>query len=53
MSVDMELGRLRFNRDFLQNAARPDYVLLTKKMQTDTELEGFYNRWEDRHQAIP
>ena len=51
MSVDMGLEGLRFNRNFLRNSARPDFVLLTNDSMTDTEIEEFYNRWEARHRG--
>ena len=51
MSVDMGLEGLRFNRNFLRNSARPDFVLLTNDSMTDTEVEEFYNRWEARHRG--
>ena len=51
MSVDMGLEALKFNRNFLRNSARPDFVLLTNDSMTDTEIEEFYNRWEARHRG--
>ena len=51
ISVDMGLEGLRFNRNFLRNSARPDFVLLTNDNMTDTEIEEFYNRWEARHRG--
>ena len=51
MSVDMGLEGLKFNRNFLRNSARPDFVLLTNDSMTDTEVEEFYNRWEARHRG--
>ena len=49
MAVDMEKDALRFNRNFLRNSAQPDFVLLTNESMTDTEIEGFYTRWEARY----
>ena len=51
LAVDMGKDGLRFNRNFLRNSARPDFVLLTNESLTDSEIEEFYNRWEQRHRG--
>ena len=51
MSVDMGKDGLKYNRNFLRNSARPDFVLLTNENMTDTEIEDFYNRWESRYRG--
>ena len=51
MSADMAKDSLRFNRNFLRNSARPDFVLLTNESMTDNEVEEFYRRWEERFQG--
>ncbi len=51
LAVDMGKDGLRFNRNFLRNSARPDFVLLTNENMTDAEIEEFYNRWEARHRG--
>ena len=52
MSVDMGRDGLRFNRNFLRNSARPDFLLLTNESMNDVEVEEFYNRWEARHRGV-
>lgn len=51
LAVDMGMDGLRFNRNFLRNSARPDFVLLTNENMTDAEIEEFYSRWEARHRG--
>ena len=51
LAVDMGQDGLRFNRNFLRNSARPDFVLLTNESMNDTEIEDFYTRWEARHRG--
>ena len=51
MAVDMGRDGLRFNRNFLRNSARPDFVLLTNENMNDVEIEEFYRRWEARHRG--
>ena len=51
MAVDMGRDGLRYNRNFLRNSARPDFVLLTNESMNDVEVEEFYNRWEARHRG--
>ena len=50
-AVDMGRDGLRFNRNFLLNSARPDFILLTNESMNDVEAEEFYNRWEARHKG--
>ena len=52
MSVEMGRDGLRFNRSFLRNSARPDFLLLTNESMNDVEVEEFYNRWEARHRGV-
>ena len=52
MAVDMGRDGLRFNRNFLRNSARPDFLLLTNESMDDVEVEEFYNRWEARHRGV-
>ena len=52
MSIDMGRDGLRFNRSFLRNSARPDFLLLTNESMNDVEVEEFYNRWEARHRGV-
>ena len=52
LSVDMGQEALRFNRNFLSNSARPDFVMLTNDVMTDAEVEDFYERWEARYRGI-
>ena len=51
LAVDMGKDGLRFNRNFFRNSAQPDFVLLTNESMTDSEIEDFYNRWEDRYRG--
>ena len=51
LSVDTGLDALRFNRSFFKNSAQPDVVFTTEETMTDTEIEDFYHRWEDRYQG--
>lgn len=51
LAVDMGRDGLRFNRNFLRNSARPDFVLLTDENMTDAEIQEFYNRWEARYRG--
>ena len=51
MAVDMGKDGLRFNRSFLRNSARPDFVVLTNESMNDVEVEEFYRRWEARHRG--
>ena len=48
MAVDMGQDGLRFNRNFLRNSARPDFVVLTNETMTDNEIKDFYDRWDAR-----
>ena len=48
MAVDMGQDGLRFNRNFLRNSARPDFVVLTNETMTDKEIGDFYDRWDAR-----
>ena len=50
-AVDMGKDGLRFNRNFLRNSARPDFVVLTNETMTDAEVEDFYNRWDARYKG--
>ena len=50
-AVDMGKDGLRFNRNFLRNSARPDFVVLTNESMTDAEIEDFYNRWDARYKG--
>ena len=52
MSVDMGKEALRFNRNFLSNSARPDFVMLTNDVMTEAEVEDFYERWEARYRGV-
>ena len=51
LAVDMGKDGLRFNRNFFRNSAQPDFVLLTNESMTDSEIEDFYNRWEERYRG--
>ena len=51
LSVDMGKEALRFNRNFLSNSARPDFVMLTNDVMTEAEVEDFYERWEARYRG--
>ncbi len=51
LSVDAGLDALRFNRSFFKNSAQPDVIFTTEETLTDTEIEDFYHRWEDRYQG--
>ena len=51
LSVDAGLDALRFNRSFFKNSAQPDVIFTTEQTLTDTEIEDFYHRWEDRYQG--
>ena len=51
LSVDTGLDALRFNRSFFKNSAQPDVVFTTEETMTDTEIEDFYHRWENRYQG--
>ena len=51
LAVDMGKDGLSFNRNFLRNSARPDFVLLTNESMNDAEIEDFYQRWESRYRG--
>ena len=51
LAVDMGKDGLSFNRNFLRNSARPDFVLLTNESMNDAEIEDFYQRWEARYRG--
>ncbi len=51
LAADMGKDGLRFNRNFFRNSAQPDFVLLTNESMTDSEVQDFYNRWEDRYRG--
>ena len=51
LAVDMGSDGLRFNRNFLRNAAQPDFIMLTDETMTDAEIDEFYSRWESRYRG--
>ncbi len=51
MPVDMGREGLRYNRNFLRNSARPDFVVLTDENMTDQEINDFYSAWDARYRG--
>ena len=48
LSADMGKDAVRYNRNTFRNGGVPDIVLLSEQLMTQSEVDGFYQRWEAR-----
>ena len=50
-AATVALNANRYNATFFQNAARPDFAIITEQPLTTGDIDDFYAKWDERFQG--